>query len=67
MTDVATNPYLSGCHADSMQRELAAARTEAEMQQIAAKHTRFLLGKHLAVMRDVYAARLKRVRKENRA
>ncbi|MDR1349803.1 MAG: hypothetical protein LBJ59_03280 [Zoogloeaceae bacterium] len=63
MTDVTTNPLVSGLHARIMQKELAAATNEAGLKAVAGKHTRFLLSKDLSALREAYATALKRVRK----
>ncbi|MDR1351250.1 MAG: hypothetical protein LBJ59_10870 [Zoogloeaceae bacterium] len=61
-----SNPCVSERHAAIMQKELTGAKTEGALKEIAVRHTRFLLTKDIAAMRDAYADALKRVRKAAR-
>jgi hypothetical protein len=62
MTDATTNPCVSNLHANIMRRELSRAQNEAELREVADRHTRFLLDKDLIALREAYAERLKKVR-----
>lgn len=59
---VQTNPHVSAVHAANFGRDIAKARSQAELEAAAKKHSPYLLPDDARRMRDEYAARLVQLR-----
>lgn len=57
-----TNFHVSSAHAAIMETELKAAQSRAELERIAERHVKFLLGKDKDAMREAFRRRAAAIR-----